>query len=98
LVPKWIGPYRITWDFGNNSYKVDLSTDLKQQGVHNVFHASLLQFFHPNDDRLFPGRLDAQIINPEAQSIEWAADKILSHSRSRSEAIFEVLWKSGDVS
>src|SRR5215467_12450424 len=42
LVPKFIGPYRIVTDFKNNSYKLDLPSQLKQHGIHNVFHASLL--------------------------------------------------------
>ena len=53
LFPKYIGPYLITENFGNNSYWVNLPNSLKQQGVHNVFHASLLRVHIPNDDRLF---------------------------------------------
>lgn len=40
LLPKYVGPYRIIEDFGNNSYRVDLPARLKQRGIHNVFHAS----------------------------------------------------------
>jgi hypothetical protein len=65
--------------------------------VHDVFHASLLRIHQPNDDRLFPGRLDNQIggeVDPEG---EWAVDKILSHSGSKEDSIFEIKWKAGDV-
>ena len=55
LVPKFIGPYRIIENFGNNSYRIELPDNLKQRGVHNVFHSSLLRIHIPNDDRLFPG-------------------------------------------
>jgi len=55
LVPKYVGPYLIVKDYGNNSYKVDISARLKQRGIHDVFHASLLRIHVPNDDRLFPG-------------------------------------------
>lgn len=55
LIPKFIGPYRILKDFGNFSYQLELPSNLKQRGVHDVFHASLLRIHHPNDDRLFPG-------------------------------------------
>jgi len=55
LVLKYVGPYLIVKDYGNNSYKVDISARLKQRGIHDVFHASLLQIHVPNDDRLFPG-------------------------------------------
>lgn len=61
LAPKSIGPYKISRDFGNGSYQVELPPDLKWQGIHNVFHASLLQVYIPNDDRPFPGCLDSQV-------------------------------------
>ena len=50
LVPKYIGPYKIMQDFGNQSFRLKLPLRLKQWGVHNVFHASLLRIHHPNDD------------------------------------------------
>jgi hypothetical protein len=55
LVPKFVGPYRILEDYGNNSFKLDLPDRLKQRGVHPVFHSSYLREHIPNDDRLFPG-------------------------------------------
>jgi len=97
LIPKYIGPYKILEDHGNESFIIDLPARLKQRGVHNVYHASLMRIHHPNDDRLFPGRMDNQIggdIDPEG---EWAVDKILSHSGSKDNAIFEIKWKAGDV-
>jgi len=99
LIPKFIGPYRIKKDFGNQSFRIDLPSSLRQRGIHDVFHASLLRVHHPNDDRLFPGRLESQLGAgdlPDHES-EWAVDKILSHSGSREESLFEVLWKSGDI-
>lgn len=65
LAPKFIGPYRITEDFRNGSYRLDLPSSLKQRGLHNVFHALLLRVHEPNNDRLFPGRLDSQITDLE---------------------------------
>ncbi|TFK17429.1 hypothetical protein FA15DRAFT_550878, partial [Coprinopsis marcescibilis] len=58
---KFIGPYQILRDFHNNSYKVDLPARMKQQGIHDVFHAAKLRVHVPNDNRLFPGRVDNQI-------------------------------------
>jgi len=46
-----------------------------------IFHSSLLRISIPNNDRLFPGRLN---------------DKVLSHQGSHADAKFEVLWTSGD--
>ena len=57
LTPKFIGPYHVLQDFSNSSFRLELPSNLKQRGVHNVFHASLLQVHEPNDDQLFPGCL-----------------------------------------
>jgi hypothetical protein len=58
LIPKFIGPYSIIRDFGNSSFQLDLPANMKQRGVHDMFHSSLLRIHVPNDDRQFPGRLD----------------------------------------
>nr|GAT48782.1 gag-pol polyprotein [Mycena chlorophos] len=98
LIPKYIGPYRIVRDFGNSSFQLDLPGNLKQRGVHDVFHASLLRIHIPNDDRRFPGRLESQLgITTENTTNEWAVNKITNHYGRRSEALFEVLWTSGDT-
>ena len=54
LAPKFVGPYKIKRDFSNNSYQIELPSELKKRGIHDVFHASLLRIHHPSDDRLFP--------------------------------------------
>ena len=93
-----MGPYKIIQDFGNQSFRVDLPAHLKQRGVHDVFHASLLRVHSPNDDRLFPGRLDSQLGNDiVGAEPEWAVDRIIGHSGKGTEAIFKLQWKSGDV-
>jgi len=79
LVPKFIGPYRIMEDFGNNSYCIDLPDNLKQCGVHNIFHSSLLRVHVPNDDRLFPGRRDDQLEDLGGTNQEWAVNRIVRH-------------------
>ncbi|KAG1853592.1 hypothetical protein C8R48DRAFT_639362 [Suillus tomentosus] len=70
---------------------------MRQRGIHDVFHSSYLRIHLPNDDRLFPGRLDNQVAEFEEEEKEWAVDRILSHKGARSDAVFEVRWKSGDV-
>ena len=55
LIPKYIGPYKILRDFNNQSFWIELPSHLKQRGVHDIFHASLLRIHEPNDDQLFPG-------------------------------------------
>ena len=51
-----------------------------------------------NDDRLFPGRSDTQIGPiPDETEPEWAVETILLHAHAGTDAIFEIKWKSGDV-
>lgn len=97
LIPKFMGPYKILRDFGNQSFRVDLPAHLKKRGVHDVFHASLMRIHVPNDDRLFPGQLDTQFgaLDKQAEG-EWAVESILSHSGSGTDSVFEIRWKSGD--
>ena len=61
LIPKFLEPYKVLHDYSNSSFQLDLPPHLKKWGVHNIFHSSLLRIHVPNDDRLFPGRTDAQI-------------------------------------
>lgn len=96
LAPKYIVPYRIIRDFGNFSYRIELPASLRRRGIHDVFHASLLRVHEPNDDRLFPGRLDSQVFDLEDKDNEWAIEKFVSHRGSGSDTVFEALWKSGD--
>ena len=97
LIPKFMGPYKILRDFDNSSFKLELPSHLKQRGVHDVFHSSLLCEHIPNDDRLFPGRMDTQIgTGPETEG-EWAVDRILSHAGSKTDSHFEIRWKTGDI-
>ncbi|KDQ29992.1 hypothetical protein PLEOSDRAFT_1026991, partial [Pleurotus ostreatus PC15] len=79
------------------SFTLDLPSRLKQRGIHNTFHASLLCVHVPNDDRLFPGRLDTQVFEVDDTDPEWAVEEILSHSGSRENSLFEIAWKSGDI-
>ncbi|KNZ73780.1 hypothetical protein J132_09682, partial [Termitomyces sp. J132] len=73
------------------SFHVKLPASMWQHSIHNVFHASLLHIHHPNDDPLFPGQLNKQVVEPEQHLHEWMADKILSHTGTKSNLLFEVL-------
>jgi len=97
LIPKYMGPYKITQDFKNQLFKIELPIHLKKRGVHDVFHSSLLRIHVPNDDRLFPGRMDTQIGDGPDTEDEWAIDLIQSHAESGEDSIFKIKWKSGDV-
>jgi hypothetical protein len=84
-------------DFRNHSFRIDLPVSLRQRGIHDVFHSSLLRVHHPNDDRLFPGLLDSQIGQEYNVEAEWTVDKILSHSGLEEDSTFEIKWKAGDI-
>lgn len=96
LIPRYIGPFKVLEDFGNQSFRLQLSDSLKQRGVHDVFHASLLRVHLPNDDRLFPGRSDEQVIASSEDNSEWAIERILGHAKSGRDALFWVQWRAGD--
>jgi len=92
LIPKYMGLYRITEDFKNNLYWIEILVSMKQQGIHNVFHVSLMRVHVANDDHLFSGRLDSQIVPVNQDSVpEWAANKITHHVGSGESAMFQVL-------
>jgi hypothetical protein len=97
LIPKYIGPYLIETDFGNNSYRVKLPSCLLQRGIHPVFHLSLMHVHVPNDNRLFPGRAESQVADFGNDGSEWAIDQILSHKGKGRSAIFKIRWKAGDI-
>lgn len=96
FIPKYIEPYKIVRDFGNNSYHLDLPSNLWRRGIHDIFHSSLLRVHEPNDDRLFPGQLDSQVAELDDCDHEWVIEKILGHSGTGDDTVFEVTWKSGD--
>jgi len=41
--------------------------------------------------------MDTQLGNSPETEGEWAVDRILSHANSKSNSIFEVKWKTGDM-
>lgn len=97
LVPKYIGPFRIIRDFDNGTFEVALPARLKQRGIHGSFHASLLRIHVPNDDRLFPGRSETQILPFDKFENEWAVDAITAHCGTGQDLMFTVKWKAGDT-
>jgi len=70
---------------------------LRQQGIHSMFHSSLLRIHVPNNDRLFPGRQETQVADFGESEPEWQVEHVLSHVGSGPGATFELRWTSGDV-
>jgi len=95
LAPKFIGPFKILEDYKNNSYLLDLPSELKQRGLHPAFHASLLRISEPNDDRRFPGRQMPQMIGI-GKVEDWSIGSIGDHQGKGRDSLFEVVYKAGD--
>ncbi|QRW17517.1 Ty3/Gypsy polyprotein/retrotransposon [Rhizoctonia solani] len=97
LLVKYIGPYKIAKVVTKGaSYEVELGKDLQARGIHPVFHALLLRPHKPVDDRRFPGRNLNQVTSIGESPQEWAVDRITSHKGKGRNAIFELVWKTGD--
>ena len=98
LAPKFIGPFRILKDYGNNTFKLDLPPAMLARGIHPAFHASLLRICVPNDDRRFPGRDPVQVLQltDDLETDQWPVDRIVDHAGHGNTALFQVLWKAGD--
>lgn len=95
LSPKFTGLYWIIEDYRNNSFKLDLPSELKQHGLHPAFHANLLQAHVPNDDCKFPRHQLNQIASL-GNSEEWAVQEIKTHQGKGRDALFKLVWKTGD--
>jgi hypothetical protein len=98
LLPKYIGPLKIVRIASpGSSYQLELPRELKTKGVYDVFHASLLRRHFPNDDRRFPGRQLHQLPGLGHTLDEWSINRIQSHTGRGTDALFEILWSTGDV-
>jgi len=95
LAPKFIGPFKILEDYRNNSYLLDLPSDLKQRGLHPAFHAHLLRIHIPNDDRRFPGRQLNQVADLGSLE-EWSVSRVVSHNGQGTDSLFEIEYTTGD--
>ncbi|KAK0223489.1 hypothetical protein IW262DRAFT_1247417, partial [Armillaria fumosa] len=80
------------------SFEIELPPELKRRGVHPVFHASLLRIHVPNNDELFPGRMDLTVGLPEAIDVtEWRLNRFVAHKGVGNSALFQAEWSSGDL-
>ncbi|KIY53024.1 hypothetical protein FISHEDRAFT_13226, partial [Fistulina hepatica ATCC 64428] len=96
LMPKFIGPYTIVRERGIDSFEIKLPSVLRRRGIHNVFHASLLRTYIPNDDQRFPNRAIERTLDFIPDGDEIAIDGIIGHAKKGDNALVRVRWKSGD--
>lgn len=87
LLPRFIGPFKITKCIGKVAYKLELPRNMK---CHNVFHVSLLKKHLPSDrHQPMPPPL---VIDGE---YEFEAEQILAHKGTRpGKRKFLVAWKN----
>ena len=72
LLPKWIGPFKVTKVVGKGAYQLDLPSTLK---VHNVFHVSLLKNYR-SDGRVQPP--DPVVCEDDGEEYFYI-DRVLDH-------------------
>src|SRR5258707_5262968 len=69
LRKKRIGPYRIIKSIGEVNYRLDISPEMREKGVHDVFHVALLT--KAPEDKI-PGRMPEKPIPIEIdEQEEW---------------------------
>jgi hypothetical protein len=98
LIPKYIGPMKITEANGtNDSYVLDLPEELRRRRVHARFHVDRLRRYEANDDTLFPKR-DAIAFYDVGidEDAEWVVDEIVAHQWHGTTIKFLVRWNLGD--
>jgi hypothetical protein len=98
LVPKYVGPYRVTKAFPEtSSYELELPEQLAQRRIHPRFHVNLLRPHQANDDLLFPNRSTPEAYDFGApDDTEWYVDEITAHRWKGKTIEFMVKWNLGD--
>ncbi|PVF91430.1 hypothetical protein CPB86DRAFT_684458, partial [Serendipita vermifera] len=79
------------------TYQLELPDFLKERGVHNAFHASLLKIHIPNCDLRFPGRQFEQLAAFGGEDDTWTVEKIRNHYKHGKNIMFELEWSNGDI-
>jgi hypothetical protein len=96
LLPKYIGPYKITKVVSPVAYELELPSNMR---IHNTFHISKLKPYQSSDSGQFPNR--TQTVRPAPDVIddneEWEVDRIIGKrtrkSGKRRQTEYQVLWK-----
>ena len=101
LLPKYVGPYKITKVISAVAYELDLPRNMK---IHNVFHISKLKSYHENSHKEFPNR--EQHVRPAPDIVdeenEWEVQQIMEKKirkyRGQSKTYYLVKWKGYPIS
>jgi hypothetical protein len=86
LLPKWIGPFKVTAVINPVAFRLELPDTLK---LHDVFHASLLKSYMPDGNVQPPP--PPELIEDE---FEYEVDTVLSHRFKRGDKLeYLIRWK-----
>jgi hypothetical protein len=79
-------------------YTLELLSALQARHIHPTFHVSLLRPYQPNDDILFPNRMQPEPYDFGApDDHEWFVDDIIGHRWENSKDIsFLIKWSLGE--
>jgi hypothetical protein len=78
--PPYVGPFKcLHYNPATSSYTLDLPPRYTRRGINNVFHASKVKPYVPNDDDAFPQRLTSTVPVFPLDAMEIGIEKILSH-------------------
>lgn len=91
LHPKFCGPFTITKKINDVAFTLDLSEPMKQKGIHNTFHVSLLKPYV--EDRFNREPVPPPAIALDDGTQEFEVEKILAHRRRRNKQEYLVKWK-----
>ena len=93
LNPKWYGPVEIVARTGVLSYRVKLSKDVVNNGLHDVFHVKNIRRYEPNK-----ADFDWSSTLPEVERNEqqYEVEEILQHKYEKGINKFLVSWKGYD--
>ena len=72
LIPRWVGPCKVTARIDALSYRLDLPACMHQ--IHNVFHISLMKQYRSDDRTQPPSPPELVEAHPE-----WTVEQILDH-------------------
>ena len=80
LLPRWVGPFKVSKQVGKVAYELDLPSNMK---IHNVFHVSLLKPYHPSGRTQPPPPAVWVDDEPEYEVEHILSHRVVKRGRSR---------------
>ena len=90
LMPKFCGPFKITEAVNDVTFRLDLPQPIRDRGIHNAFHASLLRPAEIDPDDSRENAPPPPVLVGEHQ--EYEVEKILKHRSRRGRRQYLVKW------